>query len=85
MAAFSALRNIRPSNQKKEDIMTPDQALLISMLLGRALDAILANVQAMTDQEVLAATQSEEVRTSMLLDEMRGIRPALGLPVKDGG
>lgn len=59
--------------------MTQEQALLISMLLGRALDTILAKVQGMNEQEIAAATKSAEVRTSMLLDEMKAIMPGMGL------
>lgn len=55
--------------------MNNDHALLISMLLGRALDAILAKVQGMNDQQIKAAIKSEEIRTSMLLDEMRALDP----------
>ncbi len=56
--------------------MNSNHALLIRMLLGRALDGILAKVQGMNDAQVKAAIESEEIKTSMLLDQMRDLDPA---------
>ncbi len=55
--------------------MNSNHALLIRMLLGRALDGILAKVQGMNDAQVKAAIESEEIKTSMLLDQMRALDP----------
>ena len=43
--------------------MTAQQALLISLLLGRALDAILVQVSEMKEAEVDQAIKYEEART----------------------
>lgn len=51
--------------------MNPQTALLISLLLGRALDAILVNVSKMTPEERSAALATEEAKTDDLLQQMR--------------
>ncbi len=53
--------------------MSPDQALLISLLLGRALDAILVKVNQMGEDEVKQAIQAEEGKSRDLLAQMRRI------------
>ena len=52
-------------------MITPQQALLISLLLGQALNAILVNVSKMTEAEVDQNIATEEAKSSRLLDEMR--------------
>ena len=51
--------------------MTAQQAMLISLLLGRALDAILLDVQSMNNEDVENALVEERGKTEDLLRKMR--------------
>jgi hypothetical protein len=64
--------------------MTREQILLISLLLGKALDAIITKVSVMTDEDVMDAITQEETKTDSLLEQMRNIKPGMGVPTTPG-
>ncbi len=53
--------------------MSREQVLLITLLTGKALDAILTKVSGMDEAQVAAAIEAESNKTDSLLYEMRSI------------